>query len=147
MSDEKEYKVGDVVWIVVHGGNGSIAVKCKVTYVDDQFRKTHGPTGVLFYDLDEPVGHSLGAEQLADSREDVEEVLRENAQEALMSGNDMFQPNLTLEQYRLDTMGFIVSTWGDESKGKEQEIITAQLKEYPPKEHLVDWFNCSDLLT
>ncbi|MBD3261026.1 MAG: hypothetical protein GF334_04990 [Candidatus Altiarchaeales archaeon] len=60
----KEYKVGDEVWYVP----GFLAIKCRIKEVDDHFKKQH-PKAHLFYVIDEPVGHSLAADECLEDRE------------------------------------------------------------------------------
>ena len=53
IAGEREFDEGDMVWIIYP----RIAVRCKVTRVDRSYREQH-PDGTLFYDVDEPIGHS-----------------------------------------------------------------------------------------
>lgn len=72
---KEELRLGQEVWhIPGFRWNSLIAVRCEIVRVDDKFRRQH-PSGFLFYDIDEPVGHSFGADELYINKEEALEVL------------------------------------------------------------------------
>jgi len=126
MDKEKEYKVGDVVWYVAYSG---IAIKCTITDVVDQFRKKYGSDGRLFYDLDEPIGHSVGANEVTDSRESVEEYFLSCSDEDF--GNTRVS---SLNEYRETTKRGVEASWG------KDKLKWPGWPEYPDKNEGEDWF-------
>lgn len=127
----KEYEVGDEVWYIAYGIN--IVIKCKITYVDRQWRDRHY-AGILFYDIDEPIGHSLNAEELFDNFDELREEIKliENLSE-----------NFSLVDFRKSRLGFITSTW--KNTPPEEKKISDLLLKYPEKKYGSDWFNLLDL--
>jgi len=63
---EKEYKIGDKVYVQV---SMALLVRCNIIDIDDFARKRH-PDGYLFYDVDEPIGHSIAADEIYDDLQD-----------------------------------------------------------------------------
>lgn len=97
MNTQKEYNVGDKVWINYMG----LIVQCTITFVEDCFRKKH-PEAYLFYGVDEPIGHDLGADELFDSPEAVIKA------KGCISDGPFIKP--TLDSHREASMRFILST-------------------------------------
>ena len=131
----KEYKAGDKVWWF----NGQIFIRCTITEVDHQWRDQH-PDGVLFYNLDEPVGHSLDADELA-------ETLKERFGDAEdWEERDVEGPEPTLENFRCRAVRFILAThlgspdYGKTDKVTDEMVDKALLEwKYPPKKQGEDW--------
>lgn len=123
-----EFSVGDEVWYIPDGR--AILIRCKITEVDDQWRKKH-PKGFLFYSIDEPVGHGLDERELAISKEEGEDWLREC--------ECSYCP--TLIEYREKSLKFIMKTWGKDHPHTLEEMMA----KYPNKEKGKDWFHLSDL--
>ncbi len=69
---EKEYKKGDKVWYI----HGDLLIHCTIRDIEDCFRKKH-PDARLFYWLDEPVGHAVGADELYDTFESAKKDFKE----------------------------------------------------------------------
>lgn len=59
-----EYKKGDTVWTLL----GWLLVKCKIIDVNTTYRDTE-PGGVLFYTIDEPIGHDTTDFDITKSKE------------------------------------------------------------------------------
>jgi hypothetical protein len=158
----REFDVGEEVWIIYP----RLAVKCKITELDDYFRKTE-PTAYLFYDLDEPIGHSLSEDELYETKEEAlndllcdfeEEVVGlKNAGVSKEEVKATGTPRLLafkndLETSRLKTLGFIrgahnniynIHKFDDlpqEVKDEAQEMM----KQYPHKEEGKDWIRISE---
>lgn len=125
---DREYSVGDEVWYVPRGR--SILIRCKITEVDDQWRKKH-PAGILFYDLDEPVGYSLDEQDLAVDRKEGESWLKECE----------YKDSPTLLEFREKTLKGIMKTWGNDHPHTLEEMMAS----YPVKEKGKDWINLNDL--
>jgi len=148
MTDEVEriYKVGDKVWWF----NGRLLVKCTITEVDDQYRKQH-PSGTIFYDLDEPVGHSVANDELYDT---LEEAVADYGDDIVdvMDVEGVGERVVTLEQCRINKVRFTLAThllgadYGDRSKITD-EMVQKALKEwgYPPKKRGEEWFAYGDI--
>jgi len=105
--NDHEYEVGEEVWIVRY----PLAIKCKITEVNDYFRKQH-PAAYLFYDVDEPIGHSLAASELYDDEESAKKALLEDHNGEYAADVDGTAIAITLESRRDSTIAFIKSTWG-----------------------------------
>lgn len=120
----KEYSVGDKVWYIPRGYG--IIIQCTITEIDDYFRQKDAAS-YLFYELDEPVGHSVDNSEIFDSLKEA----RENVE---------FNPNMNIYKYRASRIRFIVSTWdlSPEQTGVEKERLWSL---YPEKEYNKEWFN------
>ena len=128
-----ELAKGDKVWwIPGHHGTYLIAILCTVTKVDRTFRK-RSPQGYLFYDLDEPVGHSVRVSDVFFTREEVTKFLkkREKATGGKAKTRD-------LATYRRKARKFILSTWGEHGKN-------APPWKWPRKKRGVEWFSLADV--
>jgi hypothetical protein len=140
---EPIYNIGDEVWYIFSDG---LFVKCKITEIDNEFRKS-SPGSYLFYDIDEPIGHFVGSEEIFPSlksalwffleylQNDFRTVLRDRF-------SDVSPENLTLDKKRKLQIDFIRKTQGEFAK---------PLKEwntwYPKKKKGKDWFSIWDLIT
>lgn len=138
---EKEYKKGDVVWYL----SAFVAVRCTIVEVQDEFRKKH-PMGVIYYWLDEPVGHAVDAEELYDTREEAEVALREWIMEIPHSAADVY----SLDDERRRVGRFLkkthaISGLSPERIRAEDAAVDEWLKTLPPKERGTDWFCPRDL--
>ncbi len=151
MPHARELKAGEEYWYIP--SHGLLIVKVKITEVEDWARKQH-PAGYLFYEIDEPVGHSVDESQLySTKKEAVKELIRrlqENTQPSLseLCGGKQREHNpelfaADLMDIRRRTMTFILSTWKDAPE--EEKDIEKRLKNYPEKVHGQDWFNLTDL--
>jgi hypothetical protein len=135
-----ELNKGDDAWAVYRG----IAIKCKVLDVEDHWAKKH-PDGIYFYWLDEPIGHSLPADELFLNREDAKkELLR------LWDDEDPFDTdeekedhlNASLDLWREIGTDFIIKSHeqsNHEHPGWEDGFM-------PPKKPDEDWFNIAMVL-
>ena len=70
----QEFSVGDLVWYLIEFENYNLLVRCRITRKDDQFQKKD-PAGILFYDIDEPLGHSADPDELGLNLEEWKEIL------------------------------------------------------------------------
>lgn len=138
-----EFKVGDSVWYVAgYRGDALLAILCKIQEVDDYFRKKH-PEAILFYWLDEPIGHSLAADEFFLTREEAELDIQDRAKMEDLEGMDPLDENAELDKFRESSLRFILSTW---NKGKDtEESVKEMLNSYPRKERGKQWFNLADL--
>ena len=150
---EKEYKVGDDVWIVLY----PLLIKCKITAVDNYFRK-QSPSAYLFYDVDEPIGHSFAYYDFFDSFNDAKDELywqhenycehRSDSKEIHLWKTDKTLARKTLKINRENTIRFIKSTWGPGGvSDKDYAKMDAEfhIGIYPKKKRGTDWFNVFDL--
>ena len=143
---EIEYKEGDIVW----WNGGGLLIRCRIDHVEDEFRKKH-PTSYLFYDLDEPVGHSVGGDDITTSFEEACEMFLAKYEERY-DDEDIEDgvPECDLYEMRHTLLHFILSThlpgsdWGKKYLITE-EMIQERLKEYPVKERGKDWFTFGDI--
>jgi hypothetical protein len=140
---DKEYKVGDEVWLVQY----PLLIKCEVTRIDDQFVKKYETGGILFYDVDEPIGHSVGADELFDSFEDAKTNLisYEFAEVSFNVAGDAIHTTLTSR--RESTIAFIKGTWvGPNTPPEVYAKMDAEfhIGIYPDKKRGTDWFNVFD---
>jgi len=137
---EKEYVEGEEVWWVPgFSGHWLLAIKCKITYVDDFARKKH-PMGRLFYWLDEPVGHAVPSDELFDCKEDAIEYLNEVQLEHVRDMRSDFQTGLKpctadLQEYRTASLNGIRESWVRAGHGNEWARPT-----YPNKEKGKEWY-------
>jgi len=131
-------QVGQEVWYIPQGS--LIAIRCKITEIDTQWRERH-PEGVLFYWIDEPVGHGLNDDELIETEELAKEILQE---EAAGCPHIELQRNDSLDNFRQRVAKFIVWTWKlnpEENQRQVQELLAT----YPEKQQGVDWFNVKDV--
>jgi len=158
---EKEYDVGETVWIV----KDWLVIKCTIIAVEDYFRKKD-PNAYLFYDVDEPIGHSLPADELFNSKEEAAtelvarfidnlRVFIEDKDKELALG---FLDNVvtSLKDSRESTIKFIAGTHAGKFKVEEEDDELVKEKagyvfEYfenmlREKEKGMDWFNLSDFV-
>lgn len=148
MSEEIEriYKVGDKVWWF----NGRLLVKCTIVEVDDERRKKN-PTATIFYDLDEPVGHFVAADELYDTLEEAIAVEKDDTVDVIEVAS-VGERVVTLEQCRIDHARFTLAThllgadYGNQAKITD-EMVQKALKEwgYPPKKRGEEWFAYGDI--
>lgn len=158
IAGEREFDEGDIVWIIYP----RIAVRCKVTRVDRSYRKRH-PDGTLFYDVDEPIGHSITEGEMFVSREEAYEALQDlygGTVATLLNKECGIADVLThsaitafdadLVSSRLTTLRFVRGShhghgvYGGEDIPLEAEAEAREmLAFYPPKEEGVDWFRLS----
>jgi hypothetical protein len=120
--------VGDKVWFIWC----NLAVLGEVVGINDYFRK-QDPSGVLFYDLDEPIGHDLSDIDLYDS---LESLLKENSVEVLEYNE---KDSTSLYETRISNINFIVKTHGlsPEQTQKSELDLLSNCKE---KIYFKDWF-------
>ncbi len=152
-SEVREFDAGEEVWIIF----GTVVVRCKITEVDDYFRKQH-PNAYIFYDLNEPIGHSLSEDELFETKEEALEVLREMLESWKKNEHDVDEETCrfvenrfytdTLENLRRKNTEFIGATH-EGNKPTEtntpfvQKFADDLLKNYPEKIEGKDWFRCS----
>jgi hypothetical protein len=144
MSDDKEYKVGDRVW----WWHGQIFIRCTITRVDRQWRDRH-PDGILFYDIDEPVGHSQDAESFTDTLEEAVGPIEDWDSEEIADGEEP-----TLDIFRRNSVRFILSTQTDVAgRYAKTEMISDEAVEkaiaewkYPLKQRGEDWLTFEEAL-
>ncbi len=143
----KEYKLNDIVYYLPDGY--LLAIECKILEIDDYFRQKE-PQAYLFYDLDEPVGHSVASYELYDSKEDALNALKKRNEQELRDRKDpkcyfkeSYNSNQQLEEYRKQRINFIVNTWENyENKDEEKE---KWFKELEDKKYNEKWFNINSL--
>lgn len=132
----KEYKIGDKVW----WSNGHQIVRCTITGLDDQWRKKH-PDGILFYEIDEPVGHSLDIDSFYDT-------LEEWAGDPADFEEAELEPEKfsSLDAMRRDMVRFILSTRLEGADyTKSEKISDGEVEKalsewgYPQKKHGEGW--------
>jgi hypothetical protein len=132
--DANKLKVGRAAWFIPDGY--LLAVKSKIIEVDTQWKDKH-PDGIVFYDIDEPVGHSVNADELLTKRE-------ARAQLLFLYENKCYKyedgPAVELDLYRKNRIKFIVSTWNLQKWAVKWEI-DKWYNSLPPKEYGVEWFN------
>jgi len=147
---EREFDAGEEVWIVF----GTVVVRCKITEVDDQFRRVH-PAGNLFYDVGEPIGHSLSEDELYLTKEEALEALEEEYDSWVNNEHDCDKKtceiviarylNDTLQDLRRKQAEFIGATHeGNNPKETKTPFVQSfaddLLKRYPEKIEGKDWF-------
>jgi len=143
---ERIYKVGDKVWWF----NGRLIVKCTITEVDDQYRKSH-PSGTIFYGLDEPVGHLVANDELYDTLEEAIAVEGDDTRDVIEVPG-VGERVVTLEQCRINAARFTLAThllgadYGKQAKISD-EMVQKALKEwgYPAKKRGEEWFAYGDI--
>ena len=145
MTKEKEYAVGDKVWLV----EGDLLIHCSVIEVDDSFRKKDA-AAYLFYWLDEPIGHAIGADEMYDTFDQAKEVFEECVKntKAFYEEEGVEYKGTSLEQSRNRTARFILATYleGDQYGKKDlvkDQAVKDMLEEsaYPGKEKGKEWFS------
>lgn len=138
---EKKFSVGEQVW----WWNYHHLVRCTITRVDDQWVKKH-PDGILFYEIDEPTGHSLGTEFLFKTLEEAvgDPGEWEEAEE---------EPELTLEELRRRKARFILSTHLESPDyGKTEKVTDLAVEKflvelgYPAKKKGEDWMTFEEAI-
>src|SRR3990172_13334737 len=140
----KEYKVGDKIW----WHHGDLFIRCTVTRVDDQYRKKDPENGILFYEIDEPVGHSLGDGELSETLEGAFGSPEDWESEDV----EGYEP--TLDSVRRNTVRFILSTQTDVSAHycKIEKVTDLAVEKalvdwgYPPKKRGEDWLTFEEAL-
>src|SRR3972149_813669 len=92
---QPKFHVGDIVWVWF----GPLLVKCTIVNMDSASFK-HNPMGHIFYDVDEPEGHSFCEDEIFTSME-----------LAIARYPGYFQPraNVTLDDCRNEMKKFIAS--------------------------------------
>jgi hypothetical protein len=145
----KEYKVGDKVWY----HKGTLLVLCTIVGVDDAFRKKY-PKAVLYYWLDEPIGHHVDAEELYSDFKEAKKDLKmfvKNTREAFEELGRPFRED-SLPLARKQSARFILSTHLKGKKWGKRELVVRKkmeefLKSYPPKKKGVEWFSGKEMFT
>ncbi|MCI0565131.1 MAG: hypothetical protein MN733_42235 [Nitrososphaera sp.] len=130
-------KLGDKRWIVM----GGLAIRCTIMEVNDEFQKLHGPEALLFYGVDEPVGHHLAFDELYLNLGEVKQVV----QDAIEQDCDIHR-DLTLAGWRKDCEAFIASTHNEPYMSPMEIIPDGMFPTYPPKKHGKDWFYLDELI-
>lgn len=128
-----ELKVGDKRWYIPgYRMESLIAILCTVKEVDMTFREKH-PDGVIFYWLDEPVGHAVTEDELH---------LRDNAMSTLMGRyedeldeDELVLTNAQLAEFRKQNQKFIADSW--KHNGEEHPGFTP----LPEKQLWEEWVN------
>lgn len=146
----KEYKVGDKVWY----HKGTLLVLCTIVEVNDEFRKQYGPKAVLYYWLDEPIGHAVDAEELYSDFKEAKKALKEfvkNTKEFYDEEGLPFREH-SLPLDRKHSARFILSTHQKGKKWGQRDLVTKTrcerfLKAYPPKKKGVEWFSGKEMFT
>ena len=146
-----DFKVGDIVWYFAN----DLLVRCTIVELDDQWRKKHGKAGVLYYVIDEPVGHSVSDFEITYDfdaaveafRKDYDEHIAELKEEGM---EPVLAPSLPLQESRERTCRCILATHLEEddygkTKLVPQEWIDKLMERYPQKEHNKDWFGWEDI--
>jgi len=134
--DERTLEVGEQVWIVY----GRLVVKCTILVVDDYFRTTGDPGcehAYLFYDVDEPIGHSLTESELfVDILQAAESLKRR-------FDGELDDPELTdLDKMREMYLRFISGTHGEHA----EESYKAMKADLGGKKRGEDWFTYNDII-
>ena len=147
---EYEPKLYDSVWIIL----GRLAIKCKIIKIDDWARKD-SPTAYLFYDVDEPVGHSLAEYDLCYSKEEaIKKLVKKlistvnvvmNEPEEFSDALDNIYKSDSLEETRKDHIDFIASTRSN--KSDRQEVHEHFKKFLTPKNHETEWVSIKDIIS
>lgn len=138
---QKQLKVGDSVWYIARTQNGYVVVKCKIVEVEKCFRQKESDAYV-FYDLDEPIGHSVAYDEVFLNSTLAKRAMRDYYAEALFNKDESgLGLDATLESYRKTLMGFIAHTW--EVDGGAHPGFAP----YPDKKEGQDWFNMGMILT
>ena len=135
---EKELKIGDAVWYIPDGY--LLAVKCKIIEIDDEFDPVGG---IIFYDIDEPVGHDLYEDELFLTKKAAEAALLVKYENRHYKYKD--SPAVELDLYRKRKIKFIVSTWELLPQEKKREIDN-WYNSLPPKIYNESWFNLASLV-
>jgi hypothetical protein len=145
LEEPEEFSVGDVAWIIYE----TVVVRCRITEVDDYFRQ-QDPQAYLFYVVDEPIGHSLAADELFPSAREAMETLRMEytawVEEDHKCPAEVCQKMVT--RYRTDTLDsirrsraeFIGTTHEGDTPSATQKFADDLLKRYPAKIEGKDWF-------
>lgn len=141
-----DYKIGDEVWYIPRGSN--ILIKCKITEVDDQWRKKE-PQAYLFYDIEEPCGHFLADDEffVADSTEEALEVFQEYLREWYGEEDKEERRRVdTLEEFRKRVIHFVIATHNEIDDEDKIKVEKEWYDGLPAKTQGVDWFNATDIL-
>jgi hypothetical protein len=117
--------VGRTVWIYIRG----LVIQCKITYIDMTYRNKH-KDGIIFYDVDEPIGHSINENEIFLRKKDAMRLQKEDKH---ISG---FRKT-TLGEFRESQINFIAST----HKGHEAESKAYLKTLYRPKLKNIEWFD------
>lgn len=129
-----DYKVGDKFWYIPgYRSDYAITILCTITEVDDEFRKQHKDSCLLYW-LYEPVGHAVTEDELYANKQDAVDELFRRAKDVMKYEA---AENLCLEgdlhKFREAKKKFIMSTW---------EVDNPQwIEEYPDKIKGVEWLN------
>jgi len=129
---ENTFEAGEQVWIVY----GHLIVKCTVVKIDDYFRKQN-KDAYLFYDVDEPIGHSLAEYEMFTDPINAAKQLHRDFPEFLKDPDAE-----DLDTVREDYMKFISGTHGDDA----QESYNAMKADLTDKKHLEDWFTYPEFI-
>jgi hypothetical protein len=95
-----KYKIGDKVWWVVP--NTNLIIRCEITHVD--FTEEEGR--LVFYDLDEPVGHSVSEDELFDEQFECDYDYKKESLESWREGSIKFINSTYTSQ------GYAPPDWG-----------------------------------
>lgn len=131
-----DLKVGDKRWYVPgYSAESLIAIRCTITEVDTTFRDKH-PDGVIFYWLDEPVGHAVTEDDLLLGDPALETLMARYQEAQEDSEEDEEEPgDATLQEFR-DVGEYVIQrSWtysGEHHPG---------FKPWPEKEPGKDWVN------
>lgn len=113
------------------------AVQCTILEVDFEARD-RDPHGYLFYDLDEPIGHDPGGDQLYSTKEEAIEALKRAWEED--EEKCQFPKEGTLDSWRRGQITFIRSTWGKADQDQPFPVT------YKTKERGKEWVSIYDVL-
>jgi hypothetical protein len=136
--DERVFEEGEQVWIVY----GRLVVKCTILKVDDYFRTTGTPGcehAFLFYDVDEPIGHSLAEYEMYTNPIEAAKACHRDFPETLQLSETQ---NQNLDEVREGYIHFISRTHGKHMDESYQAMKAALV----PKERNKDWFTYNDFI-
>ena len=114
-------KIGDKRWYV-YGYETPLTIRVTIIEIDELGDIWIDELGDIW--IDEPLGHEVYEDELYDNLDDA------------MAEMETRRDRFTLEEFRLNSAEFILSTRKDDNR-----IAEEFLKDYHKKEKCVDWFN------
>lgn len=136
------HKVNDKVWYIARGY--LLIIECKIVEVDMQWRNKH-PEGIIFYWLDEPIGHEVDDEEIYDTLEEAKFNLKELYEFHLENLDELPNVDEQLDSYRKRKINWIADTWEHLSEAQKEEEKEKWYKDLETKKYGEQWSNINNI--